>query len=129
MNILLVDDSLIIRSVLENTLKNHPDAGDFSFFSAENGQVAHTLLLQKNIDIMFLDWHMPLMTGEDLVYKLRENKKFNKLRIIMATTEGGKESVMKMAKKGINAYLIKPFDEEVILKTFNTIYARIKPTK
>ena len=126
MNILVVDDSLIVRTVLQNTLKTHPHSDSFTFFNAENGEIALNLLLQKHIDIVFLDWHMPVMTGEELVYKLRENKKFDKLRIIMATTEGGKDAVVKMAKKGVNGYLVKPFEDQAILKTFNTIYARVK---
>lgn len=125
MNILLVDDSLIIRTVLQNMLSKHPHADSFTFFLAENGKLALDTLKKHAIDIMFLDWHMPVMTGEELVYKMRESKKFNKVRVIMATTEGGKEAVVKMAKKGVNGYLVKPFNHENVIKTFDSIYSRI----
>jgi len=125
MNILLVDDSLIIRTVLQNSLKRHPDANTFTFIMAENGKLALDILNKQSIDLIFLDWHMPVMTGEELMYKIREDKKFNKVRVIMATTEGGKHAVIKMAKKGVNGYLIKPFNKDSILKVFQTVYSRL----
>ena len=129
MNILLVDDSMIMRTILQNTLKKHDDADKFTFFTAENGLLALEVLKANDINIMFLDWNMPVMTGEELVYKMREEKKFNKIRIIMATTEGGKTQVIKMAKKGVNGYLVKPFNHKSVLKAFDTIYARMRVTE
>lgn len=125
MNILLVDDSLVIRTVLQNILKKHPDAVNFTFFLAENGKLALDTLMQNTIDIMFLDWHMPVMTGEELIDTMHEIKKFKKVRIIMATTEGGKKAVIKMARKGVNGYLVKPFNHETVMKSFDTIYSRL----
>ena len=128
MNILLVDDSMIMRTILQNTLKKHKDADKFTFFTAENGLLALDVLKNNEINIMFLDWNMPIMTGEELVYKMREDKQFNKVRIIMATTEGGKDAVIRMAKKGVNGYLVKPFDHKAVMKAFDTVYARMRTT-
>lgn len=68
---------------------------------------------------------MPNMNGEEVVEAVRANKAYKKTRIIMATTEGSKESVLKMIKKGANGYMVKPFNEEAIFKTLNTITARM----
>jgi len=124
-NILLVDDSVLARTKLESILSTHHDRNHFHFFTAENGLVALDILHKNSIDIIFLDWNMPVMSGEELVYKLREDKKYNKTRIIMATTEGGKDAVVKMAKKGVNGYLVKPFDADAVLKTFTAVSARL----
>jgi len=126
MNILIVDDSQIMRTILKNTLSKHPDAEKFNFFSAENGKVAYDIIKNNEINLIFLDWNMPVMTGEELVYKLREDKAFNKVRIIMATTEGGKTQVMKMAKKGVNGYLVKPFNHPAVIKAFDAVYSRMR---
>ena len=125
MNILIVDDSTIMRTVLKNTLSKHEDASKFTFFTAENGLLGLEVIKANEISIMFLDWNMPVMTGEELVHKLREDKAFNKVRIIMATTEGAKSQVIKMAKKGVNGYLVKPFNHDSVMKAFNAVYARI----
>jgi len=129
MNILIVDDSTIMRTILENTLKKHPDAKNFTFFTAENGLIGYNVIKSNKINLIFLDWNMPIMTGEELVHKLREDKRFNKIRIIMATTEGSKAQVIKMAKKGVNGYLVKPFDHDSVIKSFDAVYSRMQTTR
>ncbi len=63
-----------------------------------------------------------------MVVAIRAKKKWMKTRIIMATTEGSKESVLRMIKKGVNGYMVKPFNEDAIFKTLDTITARMPST-
>ena len=128
MNILIVDDSKIVRRVLTNTVKRFfkaPEYKELNIFEAEDGLVAMEVMKKELVHIMLLDWNMPNMTGEEVVVAVRANKEWNKTRIIMATTEGSKESVLKMIKKGANGYMVKPFQEEAIFNTLNTITARM----
>ena len=128
MNVLIVDDSKIVRRVLTNTMKRYfkpPKYEELNLFEAEDGLVAMKHMKNEQIDIMLLDWNMPNMNGEEVVDAVRANKEWNKTRIVMATTEGGKASVLKMIKKGANGYMVKPFNEESIYKTLDTITARM----
>ena len=128
MNILIVDDSKIVRRVLTNTVSRffkQPEWRELNIFEAEDGLKAIEQMKNNHIDIMLLDWNMPNMTGEEVVEKVRANKEWNKTRIIMATTEGTKESVLKMIKKGANGYMVKPFQEDFIFKTLQNITARM----
>ncbi|MCD4668532.1 MAG: response regulator, partial [Sulfurimonas sp.] len=128
MNILIVDDSKIVRRVLNNTMKRYfkePKWPELNLFEAEDGNFAMKYMEKESIDIVLLDWNMPNMNGEEVVEAIRAEKKWMKTRIIMATTEGGKDSVLKMIKKGANGYMVKPFNEEAIFKTLNTITARM----
>lgn len=128
MNVLIVDDSKIVRRVLTNTVKRYfkaPDYKELNVFEAEDGLIAMEQMKKEKIDIMLLDWNMPNMTGEQVVEAVRANKEWNKTRIIMATTEGSKSSVLKMIKKGANGYMVKPFQEDAIFKTLDTITARM----
>jgi len=128
MNLLIVDDSKIVRRVLTVTMKRYFEArkhGELNLFEAEDGLVAMDVMKKEKIDIMLLDWNMPNMTGEEVVVAVRANKEWNKTRIIMATTEGSKSSVLAMIKKGANGYMVKPFQEDVIFKTMDTIMARM----
>ena len=132
MTVLIVDDSKIVRRVLTNTMKRYFKEPDWpngvTLFEAEDGLVAMEQMKKEKIDIMLLDWNMPNMNGEQVVDAVRANKEWMKTRIIMATTEGGKDSVLKMIKKGANGYMVKPFNEEAIFKTLNTITARMPKT-
>ena len=130
MNVLIVDDSKIVRRVLTNTVDRYFSAPTWTngckIFEAEDGLVAMDQMKKQEIDIMLLDWNMPNMNGEEVVDAVRANKEWNKTRIIMATTEGGKESVLKMIKKGANGYMVKPFQQDAIFKTLDTVTARMK---
>jgi two-component system, chemotaxis family, chemotaxis protein CheY len=128
MNILIVDDSTIVRRVLRNTMERYfkpPQWPTLNLFEAEDGNFAMQKMKSEQIDIVLLDWNMPNMNGEKVVEAIRANKEWQKTRIIMATTEGSKESVLKMIKKGANGYMVKPFNEEAIFKTLDTITARM----
>ena len=128
MTVLIVDDSKIVRRVLSNTLPRYfkkPEWPVLNLLEAEDGLVAIEQMKNNEVDIMLLDWNMPNMNGEEVVDAIRAEKKWMKTRIIMATTEGGKDNVLKMIKKGANGYMVKPFNEEAIFKTLNTITARM----
>jgi len=124
MNILVVDDSAIVRRVLKNVLNRYFD--EPTIYEAENGIQAMDVMKTKEVNLMLLDWNMPEMNGEQVVDAVRANKEWNSTRIIMATTEGGKQQVIKMIKKGVNGYMVKPFQEESIFKTLDTVTARMK---
>lgn len=128
MNLLIVDDSKIVRRVLTNTMNLYfvkPKWQELNIFEAVDGQEAIAIMKKKQIDIMLLDWNMPNMRGDEVVEKVRENKEWNKTRIIMATTEGSKENVLKMIKKGANGYMVKPFKEIAIFAMLDKITARM----
>ena len=128
MNVLIVDDSKIVRRVLTNTVKRYfvpPKWEELNIYEAEDGLIAMDQMKKEKVDIMLLDWNMPNMRGDEVVEAVRANKEWNKTRIIMATTEGGKKSVLAMIKKGANGYMVKPFQEDVIFKTLDTITARM----
>ena len=128
MNVLIVDDSKIIRRVLKTTVERFAlkeNWEDLAIFEAEDGVEAMGVMNKQTIDIMFLDWNMPNMNGDEVVTRVRDNKEWNKTRIIMATTEGEKSSVVRMLKKGVNGYLVKPLKEEHIFKTLANITARM----
>jgi len=113
---------------LSNTLPRYfkkPEWQTLNLIEAEDGLVAIEQMKNNEVDIMLLDWNMPNMNGEEVVDTVRANKAWNKTRIVMATTEGGKDSVLKMIKKGANGYMVKPFKEEAIFKTLDTITARM----
>lgn len=128
MNVLIVDDSKIVRRVLSNTVTRYfkaPEWKELNLFEAEDGLEAMEQMRKEKVDIMLLDWNMPNMNGEEVVEAVRANKEWNKTRIVMATTEGSKSNVLKMIKKGANGYMVKPFQEDNIFKTLTTITARM----
>lgn len=127
MNLLIVDDSKVMRNVIKNFLLGYfkkPDYNNVNIFEAEDGLVAMENIKKENIDIMFLDWNMPNMDGEEVVEAVRANHLWDDVHIIMATTEGSKINVLKAIKKGADGYIVKPFNQEIIYKALDTIIGR-----
>jgi len=123
MTVLLVDDSKIVRMLLRNVLTKILGS-ETIFLEAENGEIALEQMKSTSVDLMMLDWNMPIMNGEQVVDAVRANPEYKSTKIVMATTEGGKNEVLRMIKKGVNGYLVKPFQEPNIVKAIEALRMR-----
>ena len=78
-----------------------------------NGLQALTVLKnpeQKSvIDLILCDWEMPGAKGDEILSFVRKDKEIRHLPFIMTTSRSEKEDLIKVAKLGINNYLVKPF--------------------
>lgn len=123
MNVLIADDSSVIRRMLKNVLEKY--FIDAKYFEAADGFEALDIINNNEITFLFLDWNMPGMDGEGLVNTVRANKALNYIKIIMVTTEGTKERVVKILKKGVHGYVVKPFTADSIYKAIDKAIARM----
>jgi two-component system, chemotaxis family, chemotaxis protein CheY len=114
MKILIVDDSSTMRRIIGNVVMQLGFTKD-SFDEAEDGVKAWKTLSEGQYDVILTDWNMPNMNGLELVKKIRvEGGVHQKTPIIMITTEGGKGEVITALKAGVNNYIVKPFNAEVL---------------
>ncbi len=113
MKILIVDDSSTMRRIIGNVVMQLGFTKD-SFDEAEDGVKAWKLLSESRYDVILTDWNMPNMNGLELVKKVRSEGIHQKTPIIMITTEGGKGEVITALKAGVNNYIVKPFNAEVL---------------
>jgi len=96
------------------------------FLEAENGQIAlKTLNENPDISLIFLDYNMPIMNGEEFLTIVRANKDLNSVRVIMCTTESQKATVVSIMKKGVSGYVVKPFSPDTVRKTILPLVARM----
>ncbi len=113
MKILIVDDSSTMRRIIGNVVMQLGFSKE-DFDEAEDGIKAWKLLGESQYDIILTDWNMPNMNGLDLVKKIRSEGNHMKTPIIMITTEGGKGEVITALKAGVNNYIVKPFNAEIL---------------
>ncbi|GHS87751.1 hypothetical protein FACS189487_04490 [Campylobacterota bacterium] len=122
--VIIVDDSMTMRKVIGAALRE--DFPSIEIFEASNGKDALDILESNHdVRVMFLDWNMPTLSGEEVVVRIKEAKMYPHLNIIMATTEGGQEKVMQMLKLGVAGYLVKPFRREAVIKIMNKLMERL----
>lgn len=109
MKVLIVDDSMVIRRVIANALKEM-DVTETE--EAKDGNEAVAAVQNADYDLVLMDWNMPNMLGIDAVKKIREMGKT--VPIIMVTTEAEKSRVVEAIKTGANNYVIKPFEPSTL---------------
>jgi len=84
---------------------------------AGDGQQAMDRLNQgEAVELMLVDWNMPVMNGYELVCAIRANAMLGDIRIMMVTTETSMENVQKALTAGANEYLMKPFTKDLLIE-------------
>ncbi|WP_462251620.1 response regulator [Ekhidna sp.] len=116
MNILLVDDHKIIRSVLAGMLIDELGA---SVIQANNGIEGINTFKEGEFDLIIVDINMPRMDGIELTKLIREIDKT--VSIIALSMMDDSVSIKKMLKAGANGYVLKEGDTNELLKAINLV--------
>ena len=116
MRILVVDDSVTMRKIISKSLKNK---GYSDVIEATDG--ADAMSIMKGVDLVLLDWNMPVMDGMSFVKEARQNPVFGNVPIIMVTNEGARKEVLQALKEGVNDYLLKPFKTAALIQKIESV--------
>jgi len=111
LNFLVVDDFATMRKVLRNLLKQ---SGHENVVEAEDGVSALQIIKTQKIDFIISDWHMPNMTGLELLKSIRADKEVSDTPFLMITAETVPDSIISALKAGVSSYIVKPFTAEVL---------------
>lgn len=113
MTIFVVDDSMVLRTIVKTALAsfNYDD-----IIEAEDGEDAWNKLksTNKKIDLFILDINMPKLNGLQLLEKIRTEDK--KTPVIILTTESDKDKMIKAKELGATGWIIKPFNKEKFIQ-------------
>jgi two-component system chemotaxis response regulator CheY len=110
MRVLIVDDSSTMRKIECTQLGN---LGISDIVQAEHGRDGLEKLAEHMpVDVVLLDINMPIMDGMTMLKRLRENKNYAKVKVIMVTSESEKGKVIEAIYAGANDYIVKPFKPE-----------------
>jgi len=112
--LLIVDDEVHIRMLIEQTLEELEDEG-VSFLMAENGEQALEIIQAEEPQLVFLDVMMPKMNGMEVCRKVKKELLLDKVFIVLLTAKGQELDRQKGQEVGADLYMTKPFDPEVIL--------------
>ena len=107
--ILSVDDSPFIRKFIKISLESINNY-TINLIEAEDGYEAFSLIKKAFPDLLITDYNMPRMDGLDLITKIRNEKLFKNIPIILLTGENDEEDVINKFCKDFNIiFLKKPF--------------------
>ena len=123
---LVVDDNPMFCRVLERLLKR--DGYEPSF--AENGAVAWERLQAMREQLphaIICDLHMPLMNGEELLGKLKQDERLKNIPVVMLTSDDGIDSELNLLGSGADAFVSKAKDPRVLVAQVRRLTARRNP--
>lgn len=83
------------------------EAEGYDVETAENGKLGLGLIKQMKPDIVLLDLMMPVMTGEEMLAKLRKESWGKNLRVIILTNRGEQEIPPEVRDLGVTALILK----------------------
>lgn len=106
--ILAVDDSGSLRQMVVFSLK----AAGYNVTEAVDGVDALDKAKAHTFDLVLTDQNMPRMDGLTLIRSLRELSSYQRVPILMLTTEFSDEMKAKGKAAGANGWLVKPFDPQ-----------------
>jgi len=119
--VLIVDDEAAIRDMLCIAL----EAADFNVLDAENAQQAHAAIIDKQPDLVLLDWMMPGTTGLELLRRLKRDDLTAKIPVIMLTAKAEEDSKISGLDAGADDFIPKPFSPRELISRVKAVLRRV----
>lgn len=114
--ILIADDSAVIRKTLKRILLA---AGHEVVDEAKNGVEAVERYQVLQPDLVTMDISMPIMSGIEAVKEIVSN--YQDAKIVMISAIDEKNQVFEALECGAKHYIIKPFNENTVLKIIDVV--------
>jgi len=112
LKVLTVDDSKTIRMIVKKAFKPYA----CQIFEAENGVEGLAAAAKEKPDLIVLDITMPVMSGIEMLERLKAEKEMKDIPVIMLTAESGRDNVMQVVKMGVTDYMVKPFKGQDLIE-------------
>lgn len=110
MNILVVDDSAVMRKMIIKTIRLCGlDVNQI--YEAENGKDGLLVLDREDVDFLFIDINMPVMDGMEMLGKIRQQEATKSLPVLIISTESNKGRIEEIDRQGAG-FVHKPFTPE-----------------
>ena len=105
--ILVVDDDDMNLKMAEFILKK--DMKDIEVLLADSGMKAIDILQREKVDLVLLDFQMPVMNGLKTLEIIRKREDLKDIRVIFLTAASDRDTVVKAGMMGVADYIKKPF--------------------
>lgn len=121
MKALVIDDSRAMRRILCNITS---EVG-FEVAEANNGKDGLDHVEENDLDLVLVDWNMPMLNGYEFVKAVRAQQRFNDLKIVMVTTETEPARMAQALMAGADEFVMKPFTKEILVDKLRLIGVNI----
>ena len=110
LTILVVEDNSDMRNYIRSILEEY-----YNVVEATQGKEALDMLSTHNIDFIVSDLMMPVMDGMELSKRVKANINISHIPFLMLTAKTSNETRIESFRIGVDEYLLKPFDDTLLL--------------
>ena len=114
MKILIVDDEVHLRTLIQQSLEELEDEG-VDLFTASNGEEALETILEEKPNLVFLDVMMPKKNGFDVCNTVKNELGLSQIHIVLLTAKGQEFDRQRGLEVGADLYMTKPFDPDALV--------------
>ena len=118
--ILIADDDVILVEMLRFRL----EAAAHEVVAALDGQAALASAGAQRPDLIVLDSMMPVISGPEVLARLKADPNLNDVPVVMLTARKGESDVVAALKSGVDEYLTKPFIPQELMVRIQNLLAR-----
>lgn len=118
MNALIIDDSRAMRRVLRRIV----EPLGFAVTEAGDGREGLNQLGEMDtVDLILVDWNMPVMNGIEFVQAVRADEKRRDSKLVMVTTETEPLKMARALMAGVDEFVMKPFTSDILVDKLRLI--------
>ena len=122
--VLIVDDEAPIREMIAVAL----EMAGFECLEAANSQEALAHIVDRQPDLLLLDWMLPGSTGIELARRLKRDELTAAIPIIMLTAKGEEDNKIQGLEVGADDYITKPFSPRELVARLKAVLRRAGAT-
>lgn len=121
--VLIVDDEAPIREMIAVAL----EMADYDYLEASDALEAHALIVDKQPDLVLLDWMLPGTSGVELARRLKREEATADIPIIMLTAKVEEDNKIQGLEVGADDYITKPFSPRELVARLKAVLRRATP--
>lgn len=119
MRALVIDDSRAMRMMLRRELNK---LGFEEVFEAEDGREGMAKLEELgSVEVVLVDWTMPVMDGLSFVKEVRAQPSYEKVRVVMVTSENDPAQIFHALMAGADEYATKPITGDALAEKLGLV--------
>jgi two-component system chemotaxis response regulator CheY len=125
-NILIVDDSAMMRTMIKRAIGLLDDPVG-TVFEAANGEEAMAVLETQEVQAVFTDINMPVMTGTELLERINEREEWQQIVRVIISTDGSRSRRDEAEDLKVKLYVEKPLRPDVLRDVLTEISPATAP--
>lgn len=126
MNIMIVDDSKLIRQIIRQNIESLNILSSDIDEALDGADALRKIRGMKRVDLIISDLQMPNMDGIEFIKRVRTLRNFQDTKIVAISGQLSQQSVATLERMGVEDFVKKPFDLDKFMTTIRPIIKNIK---